>query len=100
METDRITVFECDQFCIELEYNSEYVIWHTRDVKNFNRAAFRRMREFSDQLERFLSLHYTVIYTAMDPARKDLAKLAMHGGFKPFAHSEGLDVYRKPLARS
>lgn len=55
------------------------------------------MKNFSDQLERFLSLHYSVLYTAMDPGRKDLARLAKHGGFKYLAHSEGLDVYHKPL---
>jgi hypothetical protein len=95
MQSDRITICECPEFTIELEYTQEAVIWHTKVAENFNRQSYRKMKAFSEQLESFLSMHYPCLWTAMDPARKDLARLAQHGGFKFHSHAEGLDIYQK-----
>lgn len=98
METsERITLYECETFRIELEYTPVYVIWHTAEVKDFNRAVFKKSMDVLRNVSTFLSLHYDYLYTAMDPARDDLARLAKHGGFIFLSHAEGLDVYRKPL---
>lgn len=95
MKSDRITVCECPEFTIELEYTPTLVMWHTKTVSNFNRASYRKMKAFSDQLEKFLRLHYDCLWTAMDPSRADLARLAKHGGFRFHSHADGLDIYQK-----
>ena len=86
---------DCPEFVIELEYNETFVIWHTKSVTGFNRAVYRKMGKFLDQLEGFLSLHYDCLWTAIPPDRKDLKRLARHGGFDYFGHHKGMDVYRK-----
>lgn len=95
MHSDRIQVYVCPEFTIELEYTQDMVCWHTSSVTKFNRDTYRKMKDFSNQLERFLSMHYDCLWTAMDPERADLARLAQHGGFKFHSHAEGLDIYQK-----
>lgn len=95
-QSERIALYECHEFTIELEYNSEYVIWHTV-VKTFNKTVLRKGLDVLDNVGRFLSLHYDYLWTVCPPERKDLIRLAQLGGFTFFSISEGYNVYRKPL---
>lgn len=97
MQSDRITIYNDLDFTIELEFNKDYVIWHTPRVDRFSLAVYRRMKAFSDQLEQFLKLHYNCLYTYIPPGRRDLYRLASHGGFYQFdaPKPDGAVVMRK-----
>lgn len=91
----RITLVDIPEFCIELEYTSDFAILHIKRVTGFNRAVLKRMQEYATSLQGFLSLHYGAVYTVAEHHRTDLHKLAPLLGYKEIGRDAQFIVYQR-----
>lgn len=85
IKSERITLVEKPSHTLQLEFTTSpdhpYAILHLVRVTGFNKQVLRELDQTFKEVEAFLGLHYSCLYTGMDPARKDLAKLATRYGF-------------------
>jgi len=94
-ESQRITLVDVEEFCIELEFTADYAIVHMQRVTGFNRQALRKMRAYADALQGFLTLHYSAVYTAAAHDRTDLHKLAPHLGYREVGRDATYIIYAR-----
>jgi hypothetical protein len=88
----RMTIYECDDFVVDLEYNETFAIIHLPTVQKFTKDTYIlmqvRMQEF---FEFVTTIGYQNLFVALND--KITEKLAKKLGFAYLGTQDGLNVY-------
>lgn len=92
IKSKRMTVYECEDFTVDLEYNEVFAIIHLPNVKKFTKETYLlmqvRMQEF---FEFVTTIGYQNLFVALND--KLAEKLAKKLGFAYLGEQDGLKVY-------
>ena len=94
----RFTLLEKPTYKVDLEYNEQFAILHLPLVAKFDRDVYWDMVNTIEDIAGFLhDMHYTHLWTAIEPENKPTNKLMSRLGFELQGEGEGMNVYMKEI---
>lgn len=93
MVSDRLCLFDNEDYVLELEYNVDFAIFHLAAVHRFTPRVLRRMKQHFNDLRTFLELHYPAVHTTVRHEDTHLHKLVARMGMRPLGEDGEFVIY-------
>lgn len=86
-------IFDFEDFAVDLEYNSVFVIAHLPRVENFTKTLLQKLLRYTEQLYDFITVQgYENLFAAVPEDSKE-NKLLDKLGFVYLGNQDNLNVY-------
>jgi hypothetical protein len=96
VESNRIRLFNRQNFGIDVEYNKEVIVIHLPWITKFSVSTFKEMKQDLKEFSHFFNtVGYSKLYAAVDTNDIKIKTLLKKLGFTRTAISGDVDVYEK-----